>query len=310
MRITRGPGEVGYAAGTVVTIGSFDGMHLGHRAIVSEVLTRSRAVDGRSVVVTFTPHPRAVVGDGTVKLLTTLDERLELMDGAGVDVAMVLNFTYEFSRQSAAEFYERYVLNGTGVSEVVVGHDHAFGRDREASISSLTSLGTRAGFGVTTIGAVTVGGKRVSSSAIRSLLAEGGVAEAGMLLGRPYGLSGRVVPGDGRGTAIGFPTANILPGTPEKIVPGRGVYLVEADVRGTVRHGMLNIGTRPTFVEGGGEVVELHLFDWSDTITGEEITVRFLRYIREEKKFSNTETFITQLERDRSECLRHIQSVH
>jgi len=310
MQIVRGLEGVEVTAKSVVTVGSFDGMHLGHQAIISEVLRKSRAMAGRSVVITFTPHPRSVVGGGAVRLLTTLDERLELLDEAGVDLAMVLNFTYEFSRQSATNFYERYILRGTGVSEVVVGHDHAFGRDREASISSLTTLGARAGFGVTTVGAVTVDGKRISSSGIRSLLTERQVEEAGSFLGRPYGLSGTVVTGDGRGTAIGFPTANITPDDSDKIVPGRGVYLVEAVVRGTTRHGMLNIGTRPTFVEGGSEVVELHLFDWKDAITGEIILVRFLRFIREEKKFSNAEMFITQLERDRSECLRHLQSVH
>jgi len=310
MKIARSPEEVEFSSKSVVTIGSFDGMHLGHREIISGVLGKARMAGGRSVVVTFAPHPREVVGRGPVELLTTLDERLDLLRAAGVDLTMVLDFTYEFSRQPAAEFYERYILRGTGVKDVVVGHDHAFGRDREASISSLRDLGTREGFGVTIIGPVTVDGKRVSSSGIRALLAGGRVAEAGSFLGRPYSLTGKVVPGDGRGAMIGFPTANITPVSPGKIVPGGGVYLVEADVRGAVRHGMLNIGTRPTFVENGSVVVELHLLDWDETITGEELTVRFLRFIREEKKFSNAEMLVTQLQRDRSECLRYLQSVH
>jgi len=308
MRIARGPAEAGFDKDSVVTIGSFDGMHLGHRAIISGVLERAEPGRGRSVVVTFDPHPRMVVGDGKVRLLSTLDERLGLLAGAGVDLTMLLEFTYDFSRQPATEFYERYILRGTGVREVVVGHDHAFGRDREASISTLKDLGARSGFAVTTVGPVSVDGRRVSSSGIRELLAAGRAGEAASLLGRPYSLGGTVVPGDGRGAGIGFPTANIRPAAPEKIIPGRGVYLVEADADGVSRHGMLNIGTRPTFIEGGAEVVELHLFDFSGTLTGREVTVRFLRYIREEKKFSRAEMLVAQLERDRLECMRHIRS--
>jgi len=310
MRIARNPEEAGFDPTSVVTIGTFDGMHLGHRAIIGGVLEKARACGGRSVVITFTPHPRMVVGDGKIRLLTTIDERLALLGESGVDLTLLLDFTYAFSRQSAAEFYERYILRGTGVTEVVVGHDHAFGRDREASIGTLSDLGSRSGFSVTTVGPVSVGGERVSSSGIRALLAAGRVLEAGSFLGRPYALAGRVVPGDGRGSGIGFPTANLVPTDPGKILPGGGVYLVEADPGDGFRHGMLNIGRRPTFVENGAEVVELHLFGWSGDLAGREITVRFLRYIREEKKFSNADMLVAQLERDRSECLGHLRSAH
>ncbi len=306
MRIARGLEHVGFDRNSVVTVGTFDGMHLGHRAIIAEVLEKKAALSGRSVVVTFDPHPRSVVNGAPVGLLMTMDERIELFRGAGIDLVLIVDFTYEFSRQSASLFYERYILRGTGVSEVVVGHDHMFGRDREASIATLREMGKDSGFAVTTVGPVTAGGVRISSSFIRRLLSEGKVAEARVSLGRPYELRATVVRGDGRGARIGFPTANLLPDSVEKVVPRAGVYLAAVDIDGVSRHAMVNIGTRPTFTDDGRTVIEAHLFDWSGDIYGRTVTLRFLGYVREEKKFSNVNELTAQLERDRGECLRQI----
>jgi riboflavin kinase / FMN adenylyltransferase len=306
MRIVRGLEEAGFDERSVVTIGTFDGMHLGHRAILTEVLVKKAASGGRSVVVTFDPHPRSVVGGSPVGLLTTIDERVELLEGTGIDMVLIIGFTYEFSRQSAAEFYERYILRGTGVGEVVVGHDHMFGRDREASIATLRDMGHARGFSVTTIGPVTSGGIRISSSAIRRLLSEAKVAEAAVLLGRPYALSATVVRGDGRGATIGFPTANLLPMSREKVVPADGVYLAAAEIDGARSHGMVNIGTRPTFGDGGPRLIEAHLFGTSGDLYGRTVRLSFLSHIRGERKFSNVGELTAQLERDRDECLRQI----
>jgi riboflavin kinase/FMN adenylyltransferase len=310
MKITSDPGQAGFDNRSVVTIGTFDGMHLGHRAIIAEVLEKKVALGGRSVVVTFDPHPRSVVGGKPVGLLTTMEERVALFAEAGIDLVLIARFTFEFSRQSASEFYERYIIRGTGVSEVVVGHDHMFGRDREASIATLREMGARSGFGVTTVGPVMSSGARISSSSIRRLLAAGRVGDAALSLGRPYRLTATVVTGDGRGAGLGFPTANLVPVSPEKIIPGGGVYLAEAEVDGEPRYGMLNIGTRPTFDAGTGMVIEIHLFDWSGDLYGKRVTVAFLGYIREEKKFHNVSELTTQLERDREECLRQIAAAH
>jgi riboflavin kinase/FMN adenylyltransferase len=308
MRIARGLEEAGFDGRSVVTIGTFDGMHLGHRAILAEVLERKAASGGRSVVVTFDPHPRSVVGGGPVGLLTTIDERVELLAGTGIDVVLIVAFTYEFSRQSAAEFYERYILRGTGVREVVVGHDHMFGRDREASIATLREMGRARGFSVTTVGPVMSAGIRISSSAIRRLLAESNVSEAATLLGRPYALAATVVRGDGRGARIGFPTANLQPLSREKVVPADGVYLAAAEIDGVRAHGMVNIGTRPTFGEGGPRLIEAHLFGTTGDLYGRTVRLSFLRHIRGERKFSNVGELTAQLERDRDECLRAIGS--
>jgi riboflavin kinase/FMN adenylyltransferase len=306
MRTARGLEQAGFDERSVVTIGTFDGMHLGHRAILSEVLGKRSSGGGRSVVVTFDPHPRSVVGGSPVALLTTLDERLGLLEGTGIDLALVLEFTYEFSRQSAAEFYERYILRGTGVREVVVGHDHMFGRDREASIATLRDMGRDKGFSVTTVGPVTSEGTRISSSAIRRLLSEAKVSEAAKLLGRPYSLGATVVRGDGRGATIGFPTANLLPLSAEKVLPADGVYLASAVIDGVASHGMVNVGTRPTFGEGGPRLVEAHLFGEQGDLYGRTVRVSFLRHIRGERKFSTVGELTAQLERDRDECLRLI----
>jgi riboflavin kinase/FMN adenylyltransferase len=306
MRIARGLGQVDFDGRSVVTIGTFDGMHLGHRAIIAELLEKRKTSGGRAVVVTFDPHPRSVVASGPVGLLTTIGERLDLLGETGVDLALVLDFTYGFSRQSAAEFYERYILRGTGVGDVVVGHDHMFGRDREASIATLREMGREAGFSVTTVGPVMSGGIRISSSEIRRLLSESRVSEAAQILGRPYGFAATVVRGDGRGRTIGFPTANLLPVSEEKVVPANGVYLVAARIDGVTAHGMLNIGTRPTIAEGGPRTIEAHLFGTAGDLYGRQVTVSFLRHIRGERKFSNVGELTSQLERDRDECLRQI----
>lgn len=302
MLTARSIEEAGFDARSVVTIGTFDGMHLGHRAILAELLAK-RGDDGRAVVVTFDPHPRSVVGHGRVDLLTTIEERLALLAGTGVDLVLVIAFTYEFSRQTAAEFYDRYILRGTGVRDVVVGHDHMFGRDREASIATLREMGRAGGFGVTTVGPVAAGGLRISSSAVRRLLSEGRVEEAARLLGRPYSLGGTVIRGDGRGASIGFPTANLRPSSADKAVPGDGVYLASTVAAGTPGHAMVNVGVRPTFGEGGARHVEAHLFGERRDLYGAPLELSFLRRIRGERKFSSVGELTAQLERDRDECL-------
>jgi riboflavin kinase/FMN adenylyltransferase len=309
MQVARGSAEVSKNDNSIVTIGTFDGVHLGHRAILDEVVRRARSVQGRAVLVTFDPHPRQVVRSEAVPLLTTMDERVVLFREAGLDVTVIVEFTYEFSRRTAESFYGDLIVGGIGVREVIVGHDHMFGRDRRAGSGTLRIMGESLGFGTTIVGPVHRAEGKVSSSRIRGLLASGAVAEAGDLLGRYYGISGTVMTGDGRGTKIGFPTANIEPDSPDKIIPGHGVYLVRAGWEGNSRYGMLNIGVRPTFVEDGAGVVEVHLFDWKEPMYGKSIGVEFIRKIRDEKKFRSEQEFVTQLEQDRNECLSLVSVV-
>ena len=306
MIVARSLGEIPVQRTSVVTVGTFDGVHAGHRGIIGELTMRAAASGGRSVVITFEPHPRTVVGRRDVRQLSSLDERLDLIGRLGVHSSLVLEFTYEFSRQSPREFCLRYLINGVGVREVVIGYDHMFGRDREAGLRELRDLGAEFGFEVHVVDPVSMEGRIVSSSRIRDLLLEGDVERAATCLERPYTLAGTVVKGDGRGAAIGFPTANIRPEFEEKLVPGDGVYFVSAEVGGERLYGMLNIGVRPTFGTSGIRTVEVHLFEFNDAATDRNMTIHFLKRLRGEKTFASADDLVRQLSADRDACMKHI----
>lgn len=305
MRVYRNR-QVPQDSNSVVTVGVFDGLHRAHRRIIEEMTGRARDRQGRSVVVTFDPHPKEVVGipGNPVLLLMTLAERLAALERLSVDMVSVLDFTYEFSRQSAEEFYRQYIIEGVGVSEVVVGYDHAFGRDREGSIDVLRSMGKQYGFEVTTVGPIEVDGEPVSSSKIRHALAAGDVERAARLLGRPYEFVGTVEIGANRGAELGFPTANIRPSSPKKVIPHKGVYFVQVEVGGKEYFGMMNIGVRPTFEEDGQLVLEVHLLEFDGQIHGYEVKTKFLEWIRREKRFSSGVKLMEQLRADREECVK------
>jgi riboflavin kinase / FMN adenylyltransferase len=291
--VTRDPSSV-------VTVGTFDGVHRAHREILREVVDRARKTGGRSVVVTFQPHPRQVVGGGTqpVRLLTTVREREELLGTCGIDLLVLLHFTPEFSRQTPREFFAGTVVGKIGVREAVVGYDHMFGRDRRAGSTELAELGKEFGFSVVTLPPFAVEGKTVSSTAVRTALDAGDATAAGTLLGYPYALSGRVVRGDGRGRTIGYPTANIIPEDPAKLVPARGVYVVGFRQGGVDRFGMMNIGVRPTISPGGSEKLEVHVFDFEGDLYGAAVTVTFLHRLREERTFATLDELAGQLHAD------------
>jgi riboflavin kinase/FMN adenylyltransferase len=259
------------------------------------------------VVITFEPHPREIVGRGPIQRLTTLDERLVILEGLGIDLVLVLEFTYAFSRLTPREFYERYVIRGVGVRQVVVGHDHMFGRDREAGIAELGAMGGEFGFEETTVPPVTLDGAVISSSRIREDLLRGQVERAAQMLGRPYSLGGTVVRGEGRGASLGFPTANIQPLVPAKLIPAEGVYCVGVRLEGGRRaYGMMNMGVRPTFSTTLERTIEVHILDLDESLYGRTLTVDFLKRLRPEKKFSSAADLAAQLRADREECLKYI----
>lgn len=306
MKIVRDLQGVARDKNSVATVGTFDGVHRAHQEIIREVVNRARMREGRSVVITFDPHPKEVVASpkGEVRLLSTMEERIALFEKLKVDLLFSIPFTPQFSRLSSHEFYSRYVVNGIGVSEVVVGFDHMFGRDREAGIGELVKMGQEFDFSVFAVHPYTVDGETVSSTRIRRALASGDLLRAEKMLGYPYRLSGRVVRGDGRGKKIGFPTANISPDSFRKIVPARGVYVVAAEARGGRWYGMMNLGVRPTVTAGVAETLEVHLFDFSGELYGETVTVTFLRRLRDERRFAGVEELVRQLGRDREDALR------
>lgn len=291
----------------VLTVGTFDGVHLGHQALLRNVVKRARSLSAPAVVVTFDPHPRDVITPSHegIRMLTNLHERAAIMNAQGIDQMIVIPFNRDFSMLSSESFVRNYIYEQIGVHTFVIGYDHHFGRDREGSIQTLKALSDELGFSVYVEKAHEVRHTTVSSSAIRRLLEEkGDVETAAEMLGRPYEMSGRVIKGDQRGRNIGFPTANLEPENKNKVIPAKGVYCVEAHLDREVYHGMMNIGVRPTFKGDDQIIPEVYLFNFSRTIYGSNLRIRFFRRIRGEKKFSDLQELIEQLIRDRDNCMK------
>jgi riboflavin kinase / FMN adenylyltransferase len=296
--------SIKYVKNSVVTVGTFDGVHLAHQELIRDVVNRARARQGRSVVITFDPHPKEVLTGKPLHLLTSIEERQQMCEQLGVDVFFCAEFTYEFSRQSSRDFYLRYVIQGTGVSEVVEGYDHHFGRDREGSIEELLKLGREFEFSVDALKPVYVDEEIVSSSQIRRHLLQGQVDRAHRLLGRPYPVEGIVVRGDGRGRQLGYPTANLQLSTHRRMIPQDGIYFAQVEIDGTMLSCMVSIGVRPTFFTHGLRTIEAHLLDFDGDLYGRPITLQFLKRLREERKFENAAQLIEQMNKDKEESRR------
>ena len=313
MKIAHSLEEVERYQGSVISIGTFDGVHVAHQKIIREVIQRAKERSGRSVLVTFEPHPREIVAKRTengkkvaapVALLTTHAEKLDLFSELGVDLTFVVKFTFEFSRKPFRDFYTEYIVDGIGVSEVIEGYDHGFGRDREAGPAELLALGREFGFSVVAEKQLLVDNDVVGSSLIRASLAEGNIDKANRLLGRSYSFSGTVIEGDRRGRSLGFPTANIAVNDPRKLLPGNGVYAVKARFRGKTYRGLMSIGVLPTFFDGHDKVCEVYVYDFDDTIYGEAMTVECVGRIRGERKFNSAEELVQEMNRDKIEGTR------
>jgi riboflavin kinase/FMN adenylyltransferase len=282
---------------TVVTIGNFDGVHLGHRTILGRVCQRARELEAQAVAVTFDPHPLKVLRPTMeLPLLTTPAQKLELLTQAGLDAVVVLPFTREFAALGARDFVTQYFHERLRVREVVVGHDYSFGRGREGNIDLLKEMGRDLGFTVQVVWAVEVDGAVVSSSLIRALLRLGKVAEAAHLLGRPFAVAGRVVQGKGRGAALlKVPTANIR--TANELLPASGIYAVRVRRGEETLPGVANLGTCPTF-DNGELSLEVHLLDFNGDLYGESLEVAFAARLREERRFTSIEALAAQIHRD------------
>lgn len=289
---------------SVVTVGTFDGVHKGHRVLMQTVLRKAKEREARSVIVTFDPHPRDIISPGEkgIKLLTTLQERCEILEDLGIDKMVVIPFDRDFSLLSSEEFVKDVIHEKIGVGEFVIGYDHHFGRNREGTIETIERLGQELGFDAYVVSRQEVGDKTVSSTAIRKALSdEGNVELATDLLGRYYMLNGTVIHGDKRGKKIGYPTANLKPEHPNKIIPKDGVYAVKVRVDTDWYKGMMNIGTRPTFEDEQKRTLEVHLFNFDQEIYGKAVQVRFVERIRDEQKFDGIEELIAQLESDKKQ---------
>jgi len=289
---------------TVVTVGTFDGVHLGHRAVLEEIARRARASGRTSVLVTFEPHPLEVVNPQAAPLLLTLpDEKRMALAQSAVDRVAFVPFTPEL-RSYAPERFVRDVLEARfHIAELVIGHDHGFGRARAGDEDLLRRIGAEDGFAVDVVEAVLLpDGRPISSTLIRRAVAGGDLDTAAKALGRPYSVSGVVERGAGRGRSIGIPTMNLAPPNPRKLLPPDGVYACAVSTRGGTFGAMANLGPRPTFREAG-RTLEAHLFGVADERYGEPVTVEFVRRLRDVMKFESVEALRAQLDRDREAAL-------
>jgi riboflavin kinase / FMN adenylyltransferase len=300
--------DVKYNSNTVLTVGTFDGVHEGHKEIICRVVDTAKRKKARSVVVTFDPHPREIINTGKdkIKLLTTIEERAHILSLLGIDEMIVIPFTRDFSLLSSREFIEDILIKKIGVSGFIIGYDHQFGRNREGTISVVTELAEFHHFEVDVIEAHEVGEITVSSTLVRKELEiHGNILLADKYLGRPYRLSGLVVHGDKRGRKIGYPTANLKVTDPRKIIPKYGVYAVDVQIdrNSKIYRGMMNIGYRPTFTNDTELSIEVHIIDFDDDLYGKTVTLDFLKRIRDEHSFSGFRALKSQLDVDRISCL-------
>ena len=288
-----------HVKGTVLTVGTFDGVHRGHLDVLARLVDHARRLRHPSLLVTFEPHPLEVLNPAAAPmLLTTREEKLGLLAETGLDYVAILPFTSELAAQSAEEFVDRVLRERFRLAKLLIGHDHGFGRGREGDVDTLRALGTDRGFAVEVVApVVTDTGEAVSSSRIRRAIAAGDLAGAAASLGRDYGVSGRVVPGDARGRGLGFPTINVLPESPRKLLPPDGVYAVEVRTPTGRFGGMLNLGGRPTF---GDErrTIEANLFDVTGDFYGDLVQLAFIRRLRDTMKFDGVEALRAQLAAD------------
>jgi riboflavin kinase/FMN adenylyltransferase len=291
----------------VLTIGTFDGVHLGHQKIIQALNDEAERCGGESVLFTFYPHPRMVLYPDAhgLQLIDTQDEKIEKLQSCGLKNLIIVPFTFEFSRQTALEFVRDFLVNQLNIKTLVIGYDHQFGRNREGDIHFLRETAELYGFNVVEISALEIEQLNVSSTKIREALNTGKVDVARSYLGKPFTLTGKVTRGNQLGRTIGYPTANIQIEASEKIIPGNGVYATYVNCRGERYLGMTNIGVRPTVVDSGKKTVEVNIFDFAKDIYEEEIQLEFVSFVRNEQKFEGLDYLKAQLAADEL----HVRSV-
>lgn len=308
MNVFKSVHDVKHYTESVISIGTFDGVHNAHRKIIEKVLTLSDENKSRSFLVTFDPHPQEILKSKTpdIQLLTTTEEKLRIFELLGIENVLVINFTKEFSNTSAKDFYRGIIFAKIGIKHLVVGYDHLFGRNREGDFSTLKQISEVLGFENHRVAEIDIDGLPVSSSRIRKHLLEGDIESANRLLGYEYGLEGKVTQGDKVGQQLGYPTANILPSKANKVFPKDGVYVIRIQHENKSYFGMMNIGVRPTLTEGKKRIAEANIFNFDKNVYGETLRVSFITKLRNEVKFSCKEELISQINNDRDNTFKYI----
>ena len=283
----------------VVTIGNFDGIHIGHQKIFSKLLEVSREKSSDAVVITFSSHPRKILNPKIpIKIITTTEEKTNAIYNLGITNIILLNFTKKMARMHAVDFYNEILINKLDVKEIVIGYDHAFGKNREGNYNFLIEVASKTGIGITKVDEEDMFSRPVSSTWIREEIESGNISRANTLLDRKYTLSGKVIEGKKRGRELGFPTANILPVNNDKVIPCNGVYAVSVIIsKNEKKSGMLNIGRNPTFSDEKRSI-EVNIFDFNKDIYNTEITIEFHERIRDEIKFPSKDELIKQIKKD------------
>ncbi|MCB9174792.1 MAG: bifunctional riboflavin kinase/FAD synthetase [Flavobacteriales bacterium] len=300
MNVYRHINEFSSKKNVVITTGTFDGVHLGHKKIIEQVVSAAKKISGESVILTFFPHPRMVLypESNDLKLLNTIDERIELLKDSGIDHLIIHPFSMEFSRITSLDFVRDILVNKLNTKRLVIGYDHHFGKNREGSFQHLKEYGPLYGFEVEEIPAQEIQQINISSTKIRNSLLIGEIRAANQFLGYPYFINGTVVDGDKIGRELGFPTANIKVDEAYKLIPGNGVYAVKVNIEQQSFTGMLNVGNRPT-LNGEEETIEVNIFNFNEQIYNKPIRIEFFEKIRNEIKFNELSELQQQLNNDK-----------
>lgn len=292
-----------------MTIGTFDGVHLGHQKIIAQITAAARDKDCDSLVLTFFPHPRMVLQEGTeMKQLNTIEEKTALLEQLGVDHLVIHPFDKAFSRMTAEEFVKEVLVDTFRLKKIIIGYDHRFGRNRTADINDLITYGETYGFEVAQISAEELNAVSISSTKIRTALNEGNIELANNYLGYPYAITGKVVKGQQLGRTIGYPTANISVREDYKLIPQNGVYVVQSTIQEKTVFGMMNIGNRPT-VDGTLQTIEVHFLDFDQDLYTQNISVSLLKRLRSEQKFPSLDALKTQLHHDKRDTATFVASL-
>lgn len=292
---------------TVITIGTFDGVHIGHLKILNKVINHAKSTELKSAVLTFFPHPRMVLQKDTdIKLLNTIDEKISILERLGLDILIIHPFTVEFSRLTATEFVRDILVNTLNIKKVIIGYDHRFGRNRNANITDLIAFGNALDFTVEEIPAQEIDDVSVSSTKIRKALEDGDIDTANSYLGYEYMLTGTIVRGKGIGKQLGYPTANLSIAENYKLIPKNGAYTVKSKLDETTVYGMMNIGFNPT-VNGTEKSIEINFFDFDADLYDKKIQVDILARLRDEYKFESIDGLKAQLAKDKEKSLQYIQ---